>query len=98
MDKFDKQRRDFLIKVLSSGLFATGSLGFSLPAMAMGQIPRELVPGKSIYKLNGTVTVDKTLATIDTKITPHSVIETGRNSTIVFAVNKVVVNKRDRRK
>jgi len=88
MDEFDKQRRDFLIKALSSGLFATALSGFSLPAMAMGQIPRELVPGKSIYKLNGKVKVDNTMATIDTKITPHSVIQTGRNSNIIFAVGK----------
>ena len=88
MDEFDEQRRNFLIKALSSGLFATGSMGFSLPATAMGQIPRELVPGKSIYKLNGNVKVDKTLATIDTQITPRSIIETGANSNIIFAVNK----------
>lgn len=88
MDEFDKQRRNFLIKALSSGLYAIGAAGFSLPVMAMGQIPRELTPGKSIYKLNGTVKVDKTLATLDTKITPHSIIETGPGSSIVFAVNK----------
>lgn len=88
MDEFDIQRRNFLIKALSSGLFATGALGFSLPAMAMGQIPRELIPGKSIYKLSGTVKVDKTLATLDTPVTPHSVIETGPDGTIIFAVNK----------
>lgn len=88
MDEIDKQRRNFLIKALSSGLFATGTMGFSLPVMAMGQVPRELPAGKSIYKLNGKVTVDKTLATLDTKITPKSVIETGADSSVVFAVGK----------
>jgi len=88
MDEFDKQRRDFLIRALSSGLFASSTYGFSLPAFGMGQVPRELPPGKSIYKINGKVKVDSTLATLDTKITPRSVIETGRNSSIVFAVGK----------
>lgn len=88
MDEFDKQRRDFLIKALSSGLFATGAYGFSLPAIAMGQIPRELIPGKSVYKLSGTVTVDNKPATIDTKITAQSAVETGSNSHIIFAVGK----------
>lgn len=88
MDEFDKQRRNFLIQALSSGLFATGAFGFSLPALGMGQIPRELPPGKSIYKLSGEVKVDRTLATLDTKITPRSVIETGKNGRIVFVIGK----------
>ena len=88
MDEFDKQRRNFLIQALSSGLFASGAFGFSLPALGMGQIPHELPPGKSIYKLDGSVTIDKTLATLDTKITTRSVIETGKNGRIVFAVGK----------
>jgi hypothetical protein len=88
MNEFDKQRRDFLIKALSSGLFAIGASGFSLPTMGMGQIPRELTPGKSIYKLDGNVTVDNQAATIDSKITASSVVETGSNSYVIFAVGK----------
>lgn len=88
MAEFNKLRRNFLKQALSSGLFAAGSLGLNLSAFAMGQIPRVLEPGKSIYKINGTVKVDKTLATIDTKITAGSVIETGRNSHVIFAVGK----------
>lgn len=88
MDNFDKQRRDFLVRALSSGFFATGSLGLSLPASAMGKIPRELPPGKSIYKIKGKVKVDNQIATLDTRITSKSVIQTGRNSAIVFAVGK----------
>lgn len=88
MDKFAKQRREFLKKVLSSSLVAAGGLGINLSALAMGQIPRILTPGKSIYKLNGTVRVDKVLATMETKITARSIVETGRNSHIIFAVGK----------
>ena len=71
MDNFDKQRRDFLIRALTSGFFATGSMGLSVPANAMGQIPRELPPGKSIYRIKGRVKVDGQLATLDTMITPR---------------------------
>ena len=88
MDNFDKQRRDFLIRALTSGFFATGSMGLSVPANAMGQIPSELPPGRSIYRIKGRVKVDGQLATLDTKITPRSVIQTGKNSAIVFAVGK----------
>lgn len=92
MNAFDKQRREFLIKALSrslgTGLFAAGAFGINFPAMAMGQIPRELPPGKSVYKLNGKVTVDTITATLDTKITPTSVIETGKSSNIIFIVGK----------
>lgn len=98
MDELDRQRRNFLINALSSGFFATGSFGFTLPAFAMGQIPRELPPGKSIYKINGTVRIDKTLATLDTKITPRSVIETGKDSSIIFAVGKDAFILRDNSK
>ena len=88
MDEFDEQRRNFLIRALTSGLFATGTYGLSLPAFSMGQIPRELPPGKSIYKLNGDVKVDSVPATLDTKITANSEIVTGKNSNIIFAVGK----------
>lgn len=88
MDDINDPRREFLIKALTSGLFMTSSAGLSVPAWAMGKIPRELAPGKSIYKLNGDVKVDRKAANLDTSINPNSVIETGRNSTIIFAVGK----------
>ncbi len=88
MDKFDQQRRNFLIKALSYGLFATGTTGLSLSARAMGQIPGELPPGRSIYKLNGKVKIDGRSATLDTPITFKSVIETGADSNIIFALGK----------
>lgn len=88
MDAFNRQRRDFLVKALSSGLFACAGAGFSLPASGMGQIPRELPPGRSIYRLRGNVRVNRKPASLKTRITAGSVIETGDNSSIVFAVGK----------
>lgn len=88
MDEHDEQRRNFLIKALSYGMFATGASGISVPAWAMGQIPGELPPGRSIYRLKGAVKVDGRSATLETPITYRSVIETGADGSIVFAVGK----------
>lgn len=88
MDKFDEQRRDFLIKALSYGMFATGTVGLSVPAWAMGKVPDQLPPGRSIYRLNGKVNIDGRSATLETPITYKSVIETGADGSIVFAVGK----------
>jgi hypothetical protein len=88
MKEINDPRREFLIKALSSGLFVTSAAGLSVPAWAKGRIPDELPPGRSIYKLNGDVNVDNKPANIDTTVTPNSVVETGRNGTIIFAVGK----------
>jgi hypothetical protein len=88
MDEFDEKRRNFLIKALSYGMFATGASGLSVPAWAMGQVPGELPPGRSIYRLKGKVKVDGRLATLETPITFKSTIETGADGSIVFAVGK----------
>jgi len=88
MDEVDNRRRRFLIRALSYGLFTTSAAGLSIPAWSMGQIPRELPPGKSIYRLNGDVRVDDRPANIDTRISASSIIETGKQSQLVFAVGR----------
>jgi len=88
MNKFDEQRRDFLIKALSYGLFAGGAMVSTHPAWAMGKIPGQLPPGRSIYRLSGKVRIDGRNATLETPITFKSVIETGADGNIVFAVGK----------
>jgi hypothetical protein len=54
----------------------------------MGQVPRELPPGKSIYDLRGEVLVNRKKATLDTVIDAQSVIQTGASSYVIFAVGK----------
>ncbi len=93
MNKFDEQRRNFLINALSYGFFARSAVGISaaglaVPAWAMGKIPDKLPPGRSIYRLSGKVTVDGRNATLETAITFKSVIETGADGNIIFAVGK----------
>ena len=88
MDQYDEQRRNFLIKALGWGVFATSATGLSIPAWAMGQIPDELPAGRSIYRLNGKVKIDGAEANLDTRIKAGSVIETGADSNIIFAVGR----------
>ena len=88
MKDIDDRRRDFLITALSAGLFSAGSMGILQPVWAMGKVPRELVPGKSIYDLSGDVKVDNKVATEDTLIGINSTVATGDNSHVIFAVGK----------
>ena len=63
----DGSRREILIQALSLGLFAA-TPGLISPVYALGDIAAKLPPGRSIYKLKGSVHVDGIPATIDTKI------------------------------
>jgi hypothetical protein len=94
VDAIDQQRRDLLVKALTSGFYVIGASGLALPAWSMGKLP-SLEPGKSIYKFDGRVTIDNQAATLDTLITASSIIETGDNSKIIFAVGKDAFILRD---
>lgn len=88
MSDIDDPRREFLIRALSAGIYALAS-GIVVPASyAMGKVPGELPPGKSIYDLTGQVRVDGKAANMDTVIGPNSTVETGDDSRIIFAVGK----------
>ena len=85
----DDPRREFLVNALSMGLFA----GFNLASLmqnshARGDIPERLPPGRSIFKLEGSVTVDGRVADIDTPIRANSLIKTGSKSRVIFVVGK----------
>ena len=58
------------------------------PVLSMGKITRELPPGKSIYEVIGRVLVDGVPATINTVIGANSIIETGSDGRLIFAVGK----------
>lgn len=89
LERLENQRRDFLVRALSAGFFATGVAGvITRAAYGAGRIPRELPPGKSIYEVKGRASVDGTRANLDTQVTPNSLLETGRNSRLIFAVGK----------
>jgi hypothetical protein len=88
MHDIDETKRRLLIGALSAGLFAVGGSGILRPVWAMGKVPTVLIPGKSIYDLRGTVTVNARPATLDTVINSSGIIETGADSHLIFAVGK----------
>ena len=94
-DVIDDPRRQFLVKALTMGLFATTASGLAAPVWAMGKIPNVIPPGKSIFDIKGKVTVNNVPATLDTFIKPGDVVQTGSNSHVVFAVSKDAFILRD---
>ncbi len=88
MSQVDDPRREFLIRALSSGLYAISSMGILQPVWAMGKVPQKLVPGKSIYDLSGDVKVDGKPATENTTIGTRSTITTGNDSHVIFVVGQ----------
>ena len=80
-------RRAFLVRALSLGLFAgSGAAQLLQLSHAMGEIPRKLPDGRSIYRLEGSVFVDGKRANIDTVIGPGSLVKTGSGSHVIFVV------------
>ena len=98
MHDIDESKRRLLIQLLSASVFAAGGAGILRPVWAMGQVPRELPPGKSIYDVRGEVLVNSKKATLDTTIGVNSLIETGASSYVIFAVGKDAFILRDNSK
>src|SRR5262245_53419661 len=85
----DDPRRRVLIEALALGLFSLAlPAGRALGADVFGRRPSRLPPGQSIYRLEGTATVNGKPATAKTQIGPRDTVETGKGSEIVFAVGE----------
>ena len=83
----DDPRREFLVRALTLGLFASGqAAGLFQSVSARGDIPTTLPEGRSIYRLSGDVSVDGAQADINTRIGPNSRVVTGPRSEIIFVV------------
>lgn len=88
-ENIDDPRREFLVQSLSLGLFAGVNLaGLGQPVYSMGRVPNRLPDGRSIFRLDGDVTVDGKAATLNTGIGPNSLIRTGENGLIIFVVDR----------
>ncbi len=85
-DEVDDPRRRWLVQALSAGFFGSGIANQALAQQIFGSAPSKLPAGRSVYRLSGTVTVDGKPANIATLIVPGSVVETGRDSEIIFSV------------
>jgi hypothetical protein len=85
--EIDDPRREFLVKALSLGLFGGSNFaGLYQASHAMGDVPHKLPDGRSIYQMQGSVTVDGKKADLMTPIGPNSHVKTGSNSRLVFVV------------
>ena len=83
----ENPRRTFLVRALSLGLFAGIVPGLPVQTVhAMGKVPNRLPDGRSIYRLEGNVTVDGKRATLETPVGPNSLIRTGPDSLAIFVV------------
>ncbi|MCP4472464.1 MAG: hypothetical protein GY815_17600 [Gammaproteobacteria bacterium] len=97
--KSEDPRRKFLVEALTLGLFTGFNVsGLVQPSFAMGAFSKKLPPGKSIYKIEGDVFVDGNPANLDTVIRANSMIETGANGKIIFAVGTDAFILRDNSK
>lgn len=85
----DDPRRRTLLQMLAAGALGTGSMASNLAlAQILGSPPTKLPPGKSVYRISGSVTVDNRPATLETKIGGGSTIQTGRDSELVYVVGE----------
>jgi hypothetical protein len=83
-----ESRRRFLRQAMGGGIAVTAGGTSMLPALvhAMGKIPDELIPGKSIYDMRGKVFVNGERANEDTFINASALVETGSSSYVVFVI------------
>ncbi len=80
-------RRRLLIQALTAGLFTTVLPGGgALAASIFGTPPSKLPSGQSIYRINGSATVNGKEATLQTPIGPSDTVQTAKDSEIVFVV------------
>lgn len=86
-DPVDEQRRQLLLTMLSAGVF---SATYGIPAMGQLAVPAPgpLPAGRSIYRLDGSATINGQPATLTSPIRPGDEISTGPGSRLVFAVDQ----------
>jgi len=84
----DDPRRRLLVQALAAGFFGGGVAGSEALAQLLGSAPSKLPPGRSIYRLSGSVLVDGKPATVDTKIGGRATLETGKGAELVYAVGQ----------
>ena len=84
--EIDDPQRRLLIHALSLGLLGTGLIAPEAAAQLFGNRPGKLPEGRSIYRLQGEVTVNGVAATAQTKIAPGDTVKTGNAGECIFVV------------
>lgn len=82
-DDTDDPRRRTLIQLLAAGAFLPQSIS-ALAASIFGDPPRKLPEGQSIFRIEGTATVNGQPANLKTLIKPGDTLQTGPKSEMVF--------------
>ncbi|MCU0870383.1 MAG: hypothetical protein MUF30_12450 [Burkholderiales bacterium] len=82
-DRFIEPRRAWLLRALALGVVGAAP---GAHADVLGKRPGKLPPGRSIWDVQGAVTVAGKPATLETRVNAGDVIETGPGASIVFAV------------
>lgn len=85
-DSEDPRRRR-LLQALATGLLAATPAQHALGGL-FGERPKQLPPGRSIFKLEGRVLVNGVPATLETPISATDIVETGSDGSIVFVVGQ----------
>lgn len=81
----DDSRRQFLLRALAVGWLANTPSAW---AGLLGNVPRALPAGQSVYSIQGDFRVNGQPATAETLIGPNDTVTTGRSSQAVFVVGK----------
>ena len=85
--EIEDPRRRVLVRALTLGLFAHGLMPDDVYAWSLfGEKPKKMPPGKSIYRLTGSATINGVNATTKSIITPGDTVKTGDDSELVFVV------------
>lgn len=85
--QLEDPRRRLLLRALAAGAFVTGYPGNGL-AQRLGKVPRRLPPGKSIYELQGAVTVNGAAADAATVVNATDTVTTAAGARAIFVVGK----------
>ncbi len=83
----DERRRQFLLYLLGTGAFSVVT-GCSSEGTESSEMPKEMSPGRSIFKFSGDVRVRGQPVTLQTPVSVGDVVETGEKSYVIFVVNK----------
>jgi len=81
----DEKRRQYLLQMLSLSAFSLTPSGL-VQAAWWGSTPEQLPENKSIFSLEGNVSVNGKAANLETRIQVGDVVRTLINSEVVFAV------------
>ncbi|MDX1513007.1 MAG: hypothetical protein R3174_04615 [Gammaproteobacteria bacterium] len=85
-DDIDDPRRRILVKALTLGIFSAAFPRVPFGQQLFGNLPQRLPPNRSIYRMTGTVLVNGTPASTETRIFPGDIVSTGPDSEVIFVV------------